>query len=125
MKLRLLNVVILPEDYPKLVDWYIKALGLEIQEEWTANYHYAELSYDKQLVVGITPAKEMDMTPPKPRNNAAIMQLVVSDIQAFFKRLEAHGGTLVFGPSFEESEGFYYGAVNDIEGNQIWVVQGI
>lgn len=124
MKLKLLNVVLLAEDYPKLVNWYIKALGLEIQEEWTENYHYAELSYDKQLVVGITPAKEVDMNPPKPRNNAAIMQLAVSDIQAFLNRIAEHGGTLIFGPSFEESEGFYYGAVNDIEGNQIWVIQG-
>ncbi|MEZ4886338.1 MAG: hypothetical protein R3E32_16500 [Chitinophagales bacterium] len=66
MNLKLLNVVILAEDYQKLVDWYIKT---------------------------------------------------------FYKRIAEHGGILVFDINFEAKEQFYYGAVNDIEGNQIWVIQ--
>ena len=123
MKLKLLNVVILAENYQKLMDWYINALGLELQQEWTEDYHYAELAYDGHLVVGITPAKEMGMKPPQPRNNATMIQLVVSDIKAFMERIEKHGGTIVFGPEVDAKEGFSYGAVNDIEGNQIWVIQ--
>ncbi len=123
MKLKLMNVVILANDYQKMVDWYINALGLSLQQEWTADYHYAELVYEGQLVVGITPAKEMKMFPPTPRNNAAIIQLEVSDIKAFYKRIEKNGGVIVFGPSYDEKEKFYFGAVNDIEGNQIWIIQ--
>lgn len=123
MKLKLMNVVILANNYQKMVDWYINALGLEMIQEWTTDYHYAELAYESQLVVGITPAKEIDISPPSPRNNATIIQLEVSDIKAFYERIKKNGGVIVFGPSYEEKEKFYFGAVNDIEGNQIWVIQ--
>lgn len=123
MKLKLLNVVILADDYQKLVDWYINALGLELQEEWTEDYHYAELSYDKQLVVGITPATEMEHKLTHPRNNAMILQLVVSDIHAFYLRIKKHKGKVLFEVNFDKKEEFYYGAVADIEGNEIWVIQ--
>ena len=123
MKLRLLNVVIMAENYQKLVDWYINALGLELQQEWTEDYHYAELAYDKHLVVGITPASELKHQPTMPRNNATIIQLVVSDIKAFYERIKKYEGKVLFEINFDEKEQFYFGAVADIEGNEIWVIQ--
>lgn len=123
MNLKLLNVVLLADNYQKLVDWYINTLGLELQDEWTEDYHYAELSYNKQLIVGITPATEMKHKLTHPRNNAAIIQLVVSDIQVFYERIKQHDGVVLFGVNYDQKEQFYFGAVADIEGNEIWVIQ--
>ena len=123
MKLRLLNVVILAENYRKLVEWHINALGLELQQEWTEDYHYSELAYDNHLVVGITPATELKHQPTHPRNNATIIQLVVSDIHTFYERIKKYEGKVLFGINFDEKEQFYFGAVADIEGNEIWVIQ--
>lgn len=121
---RLLNAVLLAEDYERLRDWWIDVVGLELLQEWSDGYHYAELGSEGHLIVGIADAKEMDTELPTPRANAAIAQLRVPDVQAFFAELERKGADIAFGPSFEEGEGFWYGGFRDGEGNAIWVVSG-
>lgn len=123
MDLKLLNIVVFAEDFGQLVQWYMDALNLEIIYEERGEYSYTELGYDQQIVVGITPAKEMEHVPTKPRNNSAIMQLSVSDIKATFKQIEEQGGSILFGPTFEERNKFYFGGATDTEGNQIWFIQ--
>ena len=76
MKLELMNAVVMAEDYERLRDWYVDALELTLEEEWTEKYHYAELVRDGRLVVGIADAKEMGVTPGTPRTNAVVPQLL-------------------------------------------------
>jgi predicted enzyme related to lactoylglutathione lyase len=125
MRLELLNAVILAEDYAALRDWYRAALGLDLKQEWSESYHYAELSRDGKLVVGIADAKEMGLDPIAPRRNAIVAQFRVSDVPALCERVKEHEGTVLFGPSYEEKEGFSYCAFTDPEGNQLWAVDGL
>ena len=43
------------------------------------------------------------------------------DVTAFFAHLQASGGVVTFGPSFDKA-GFPFGGFTDPEGNPIWVV---
>ncbi len=119
---RLLNAVVLAEDYEGLRDWWIDVVGLELEYECTDGYHYAELAQDGHLVVGIADAEEMGATLPTPRANAVIAQLRIDDVKAFLAGIEAKGGTVAFGPSFDEGGRFWYGSILDGEGNAVWVV---
>ena len=122
MRLELLNAVIQAEDYEKVRDWWIEMIGLELKQEWTEHYHYAELVKDGKLVVGIASAKEMGVEPSTPRTNSVMPQRQVEDAKLFLEELKAKGGTVVFGPSFDEHEKFWFGGFEDVEGNPIWVV---
>ena len=122
MKLRLLNAVLLAEDYEKLRDWWIDVVGLELVGEWTEKYHYAELAHEGRFVVGIASAAEMGADPATPRRNGAVPQLQVDDVKAFLARIQEHGGDVPFGPSFEDDEKFWFGGFADCEGNPVWVV---
>ncbi len=120
--LHLHDAVILAEDYAKLRDWWIQVVGLELQKEVTAHYHYAKLGLGGTLVLGIASAREMGAAPPTPRANAVVPQLRVEDVHAFLAGLRARGGVVGFGPSFDEEGGFWYGGFEDGEGNPVWVV---
>jgi predicted enzyme related to lactoylglutathione lyase len=122
VKLQLMNAVILAENYEQLRDWYIDALELELGEEWTGKYHYAELVKDGRLVVGIADAKEMGVTPGERKNAAVVAQLNVEDVAAFLSRIKEKGGDVPFGPSYDADGDFHFGGFSDIEGNPAWVV---
>jgi predicted enzyme related to lactoylglutathione lyase len=92
MRLRLLNAVVLAENSAKLRDWYIEALGLELQQEWTEKYHYAELVKDGRLVVGIADAREMKVEPGERRRQAVAAQLDVEDLKGLLEQVKAAGG---------------------------------
>lgn len=124
MTVRLHNAVLLAEEFDRLRDWWIDVVGLELLEEWTDTYHYAELGRAGRIVVGIADAKEMGTTPATPRANAVVVQLRVDDVRAFLERVAARGAKVLFGPSFEAGEGFWYGGFEDGEGNAVWVVEG-
>lgn len=121
MKIKLHNVVVFAEEYEKLILWYQEVFGFEIIHQDTCKYHYTELGFKGQNIVGITPAKEMDHFPTTPRNNTSILQLEVTEIQNLFKIVIEKGGKILFGPSKEASHGFYYGGITDLEENQIWI----
>jgi predicted enzyme related to lactoylglutathione lyase len=122
MQTKLINAVVLADDYDVLVKWYVAVFGLEVMSEVDADYRYAELGAGGEYVVGVAVAEEMGHTPTQPRNNTVIIQVEVSDIAVCFDRANEQGGTVLFGPS-EEGE-LVYGGVADPEGNQIWVVEG-
>ena len=123
MKLRLLNAVILAQDYEKVRDWWIEVVGLELKQEWSKEYHYAELAKDGKFVVGIASAKEMGAEPMTPRQNGVVPQLQVEDCRAFLEQVKARGGDVPFGPSFDKVEKFWFGGFSDAEGNPVWVVE--
>lgn len=121
--MQLLNAVILAEDYDRLRDWYVRALDLEVKQEWTEDYHYAELVRDGRFVVGIASAGEMKVEPGERRRQAVVAQFNVDDCRAFLARVREEGGTVPFGPSYEEKGGFWFGGFADLEGNPAWVVE--
>lgn len=123
MNLNLLYPIILAEGYEKLTDWYIKTFDLTVKYKVEGNENYTVLEYSGQAVVGIAIAREMGVKPSVPRNNTAIIQFSVSDINMLFERVSEAGGKILFGPSADEKEGYLYGGLLDIEGNQIWVVE--
>jgi predicted enzyme related to lactoylglutathione lyase len=122
MKLRLLNAVILAQDYEKMRDWWIEVVGLQLKQEWTDKYHYAELAVDGRFVVGIASAEEMGAKPSTPRANGVVPQLQVDDVKAFLAQIQERGGDVPLGPSFDADEKFWFGGFSDVEGNPVWVV---
>lgn len=123
MKLELMNAVIMAEDYAALRDWYVRALDLEVAEEWTDKFHYAELVRDGRLVVGIADAKEMGITPGDRSRQAVVAQFNVEDVKAFLATIVERGGSVPFGPSYDPDLDLWFGCFADIEGNPAWVVQ--
>ncbi len=122
--MHLLNVMILARDYKRTVAWYKKVLGLKTKLVVAEGFDYTTLARPG-LTLGVTPAKQMRVKPPKSRaNNPVLMQLHVSDVRGFMKRVERSGGRILFGPGQDTHKGksYGYGAVADIEGNPIWVV---
>jgi predicted enzyme related to lactoylglutathione lyase len=123
VKLELMNAVVMAEDYERLRDWYVEALDLTLESEWTENYHYAELVKDGRLVVGIASAEEMNVTPRDRKSATVVAQLNVEDVKAFLARVREHGADVPFGPSHDEDGDFWFGGFADIEGNPVWVVE--
>lgn len=124
MKVQLFNTVVQANDYNATIDWYQKVFGLDILSKEEEDYHYVDLGIGDHVIVGIAMATEMDHTPSSPRNNSTLMQLKVEGIEEIFEAVKAHGGTILFGPSYSEKYEMHYGAVADLEGNQIWMIQG-
>lgn len=124
MRLELMNAVVMAADYESLRDWYIDALELELKEEWTDKFHYAELLKNGKLVVGIADAKEMGVVPHEEKKNATLVaQFNVDDVAAFLARIKEKGGEVPFGPSYDADNDLHFGGFADIEGNPSWVVQ--
>lgn len=123
MKLKLWNVVIFAENYEDLVKWYQNVFNLKIITCENDEYHYTELGVENEVFIGITPSEEINHEAGNPRNNSCVMQLKVSEIKTLFEKVKIEGGTILFGPSLEEKSKFFYGAINDIEGNQIWLFE--
>jgi predicted enzyme related to lactoylglutathione lyase len=126
MRLELMNAVVLAEDYAALRDWYIYALGLELRQEWTEKFHYAELVKNGKLVVGIADAKEMGLTPHphgEKKNATVVAQFNVDDVPTFLANIREKGGHVPFGPSYDPNLDLHFGGFADIEGNPAWVVQ--
>ena len=121
--MKLLNIVILAENYQELVGWYKNVLSLDTLLEEKGEYHYTELGFEKKVILGITPASEVKHTPAVPRNNSSLLQIEVSDIEALFNDIRTNKGKILFGPSTEVKYGFRYGGFADIEGNEVWVVE--
>lgn len=123
MKTNLLYPIVLAENYEELVEWYIKTFDLTVKYKAEDEENYTGLEQLGKLVVGIAIAHEMGVKPTSPRNNTAIIQLSVSDINKLFAKVKKTGGKILFGPSLDEKEGYLYGGLTDIEGNQIWIVE--
>ena len=123
MKLKVRNTVLFAEDYSVLVEWYKRVFKLAILYENTKGYHYTELGIDGQIIVGISPAKEMDHSPNKPKNNSMVLQLEVDDLKSLLKLIENSGGEILFGPDLEKAENFLYAGAKDLEGNELWFIE--
>ncbi len=123
MDTKLLNGIVLAENYENLTNWYIKTFRLKKTATISEGYHYTELSFNKKPIFGIVKAEDMDFIPSSPRNNSVIIQLRVSDINFLFANAEAYGGKILFGPTTDEINNYTYGGIADIEGNEIWIIE--
>ena len=74
-------------------------------------------------VFGIADAKEMGIEPGDRKRATVMPQLNVDDVKAFLAQVEERGGTVPFGPSYDEDLDLWFGGFADIEGNPVWVVQ--
>lgn len=123
MEVKLLNVVVLCDDYESQVNWYKNTFELKELLKESDTYNYVELGQDEHVIVGLTPANEMEHIPAQPRNNSTLLQITVKDMEALYENVKAQGGKIIFGPSFQKKYNFKYGAIADLEGNQIWVIE--
>lgn len=115
--------MILAENYEELAEWYEKTFDLAIKTRVEEGEEYMELGTPSKILFGFARAKEMGVKPSTPRNNTVIIQLSVNDINELFDKVKKAGGKILFGPSIDEEEGYLYGGLADIEGNQIWVIE--
>lgn len=123
MEVRLLNVVVLCDDFEAQIAWYKSTFNLKELLKESGAYNYVELGHNKHVIVGLTPAKEMKHQPAKARNNSTLLQITVKDMETLFKKVKTNNGKVLFGPSIEEKHNFKYGAITDLEGNEIWVIE--
>lgn len=124
MEVKWLNVVVLCDDYKAQVEWYKNTFDLKVLMEETGAYSYTELGHDKNhVIVGLTPAKEMEHKPSSPRNNSTFLQLKVKDMEKLYENVKANKGKIIFGIKTEEKYNFKYGSIADLEGNEIWVIE--
>jgi predicted enzyme related to lactoylglutathione lyase len=122
MEIRARESVIMAEDVKKLSAWYRDMFAFKevlVEEE---EYHYRHLRNDASLEIGIADAKQMGVQPGDRKNNTVVLQIEVDDVKALFDYLEAKGGAVTFGPSFDKRGQFWFGGFSDPEGNPIWVV---
>lgn len=122
MKISPRETVIMVEDFTSMIDWYSKILGFKISKKHEGDYNYCSLETETGIKIGLTPAKEVGVTPENRRNNTFVMQIAVEDVKAFFEYIKENGGTVTFGPHFEKGSDFWYGGFADPEGNPFWVV---
>jgi len=116
------EVVVLADDYDAMVRWYTDALGFRIAKTFSEGYSYTNLETGSGIRIGIAPAAEVGVTPGDRAMNTVLLQVGAPDLAALFARVGEAGGTVTFGPSFDERGGFWYGGFADPEGNPIWAV---
>ena len=122
MDFRSREPVILAADFSALVAWYRDVLGFRVFKQFEDRFNYCNLESDSGMKVGIAAASETGVEPADRSRNTVVLQLEVDDLKAFFADLEARGGKITMGPSFDPDGSFWFGGFSDPEGNPFWVV---
>ena len=122
MKLYPRESVILADDFQALVDWYQQVLGFKVTQLFEQDYHYCNLENENVIRLGITSSKEMGVNPNDRKSNTVVLQFQVADVKGFLKHVSENGGEIIFGPSRDKKDDFWYGGFTDLEGNPFWIV---
>ena len=122
VEIRPRETVVLAGDFAGLVAWYRDVLGFKVVQQFQDDFHFANLETPSGIKIGIGSAEEMGVVPVDRSTNTVILQFQVDDLQQFFAHLEAAGGAITFGPSFDKKDEFWFGGFADPEGNPCWVV---
>ena len=122
MELKPRESVIFAEDFERMVAWYQEALGFRVTDLFDQDYHYANLSNDAGIQLGIAPVAEVENNPQDRSNNSVVLQFEVADVPAFLEHIKNSGGSVSFGPALDKVNNFWFGGFADIEGNPFWVV---
>ena len=121
------ETVLVAKNYQSLIDWYINNLNFKIINNFP-DIKYCYLETDSGIKIGIADMEELIKSTPanKPLSkrvmNTVILQICTNDLQSLFKKIKNNGGSVLFGPSYDEGDKFWFGSFTDIEGNEIWVV---
>lgn len=99
-------------------------LGFRVTAQFSDGYRYTNLATESGIRIGVAPASEVGVTPGDRANNTVLLPVGVPDVKGLFEHLREAGGTVTFGPSFDDGGQFWYGGIADLEGNPIWVVDG-
>jgi predicted enzyme related to lactoylglutathione lyase len=116
------ETVLLATSFAALVSWYTEVLGFRVTKKFDGDFHYCNMETPSGIEIGIASASEMGVTPTDRRCNTVILQFEVDELRGFFASVEAAGGTITDGPTFNERDEFWFGAFADPEGNPCWVV---
>ena len=115
------ETVILADDRESLARWYTEALGFRVTADHS-DVQFTNLETDSGMKLGIGSVAFMQMEIPASRASAVILQIEVEDVRGFMDEIAKGDGSIVFGPDFAKGDDYWYGAIADPEGNQIWVV---
>jgi predicted enzyme related to lactoylglutathione lyase len=118
------EIVILAEDFDRLVAWYRDVLGFDVVRLFEDQFHFCNLETSSGIRLGIGLASEMGVVPGDRQHNTVVFQIEVDDVRGLFEFLEENGATITGGPSFDEQMKFWFGSFADPEGNPVWVVDG-
>ena len=116
------ETVLLAKNHQLLIDWYINNLNFKIINN-NSDIKYCNLETDSGIKIGIADMEQMGNENYSKRiMNTVILQICTNDLKKLFKRIKNNGGSVLFGPSYDEGDKYWYGSITDIEGNEIWVV---
>ena len=116
------ETVLLAKNHQLLINWYINNLNFKIINN-NSDIKYCNLETDSGIKIGIADMEQMGNENYSKRiMNTVILQICTNDLKKIFKRIKNNGGSVLFGPSYDEGDKYWYGSVTDIEGNEIWVI---
>ena len=116
------ETVLLAKNHQLLIDWYINNLNFKIINN-NSDIKYCNLETDSGIKIGIADMEQMGNENYSKRiMSTVILQIYTNDLKKIFKRIKNNGGSVLFGPSYDEGDKYWYGSITDIEGNEIWVV---
>ena len=116
------ETVLLAKNHQLLINWYINNLNFKIINN-NSDIKYCNLETDSGIKIGIADMEELgNKNYSKRIMNTVILQICTNDLKKLFKRIKNNGGSVIFGPSYDEGDKYWYGSVVDSEGNEIWVI---
>ena len=116
------ETVLLAKNHQLLINWYINNLNFKIINN-NSDIKYCNLETDSGIKIGIADMEQMGNENYSKRiMNTVILQICTNDLKKLFKKIKNNGGSVLFGPSYDEGDKYWYGSITDIEGNEIWVV---
>ena len=116
------ETVLLAKNHQLLINWYINNLNFKIINN-NSDIKYCNLETDSGIKIGIADMEQMGNENYSKRiMNTVILQICTNDLKKLFRGIKNNGGSVLFGPSYDEGDKYWYGSITDIEGNEIWVV---
>ena len=116
------ETVLVAKNHQSLIDWYINNLNFKIIDN-SPDIKYCYLETDSGIKIGIADMEELgNKNYSKRIMNTVILQICTNDLKSLFKKIKNNGGSVLFGPSYDEGDKYWYGSVTDSEGNEIWVI---
>ena len=116
------EIVLVAKNHQSLIDWYIDNLNFKIVYN-NLDIKYCSLETDSGIKIGIADMGSLGYESYSKRiMNTVILQIATNDLQKLFKKIKNNGGSILFSPSYDDGDKYWYGSVADIEGNEIWVI---
>ena len=116
------ETVIVAKNYQSLIDWYINNLNFKLVYN-NLDIKYCSLKTDSGIEIGIADMDSLNNKNYSKRiQNTVILQIATNDLKILFNKIKNNGGSILFGPSYDKGDKYWYGSIADSEGNEIWVI---